>query len=70
VVLWPASDARWEGAVASNTFPRGRIQSRAHAPDLGVRAGWAARPRSAPRELVGRDRRRWPGSGRWLGRRG
>jgi hypothetical protein len=62
VVLGSASDARWEGAEASIAFPRDRIQSRVHAPDLGVRAGWAARLRPASRELVRRDRRRWAGS--------
>jgi hypothetical protein len=31
---------------------RGRIQPRAHAPVLGVRAGWAIRPRPAPHVLV------------------
>jgi hypothetical protein len=62
VVLEAASDARWEGADASKAFPRGRIPVRAHAPVLGVRAGWAVRPRPASRERVQRDRRRWAGS--------
>jgi hypothetical protein len=43
-------------------FPPAVKSDPAHAPALGVRAGWAVRPRPAPRELVRRDRWRKGGS--------
>jgi hypothetical protein len=59
--LGGASDARWRGRRVFS-LSRGRTQPRAHAPVLGVRAGWAVRPRPAPHALVRWDRRRKAGS--------
>jgi hypothetical protein len=52
------------GTILSLAFPLGRIQSRARAPVLGVRAGRVVRPRPASRVRVRRDRRH---KGGWLG---
>jgi hypothetical protein len=46
-----ASDARWRGRWVFS-LSRGLTRPRAHSPVLGVRAGWAVRPRPAPRAGV------------------
>jgi hypothetical protein len=60
----PASDARWKRGSGVKSLSRGRFWVRVHAPDLGVRASRAARPRAPPRA----GWRGWTGgAAAWLG---